>query len=97
MLVVIFFLMPSRFEPCGIGQLIALRYATAPVVRETGGLVDTITPFNEETLEGNGFSFSNYNAHDFYFTIRRALRIYHNQTLWSALAKKYGKMRQYVE
>lgn len=85
------FLMPSRFEPCGIGQLIALRYATAPIVRETGGLVDTINPFNEVTLEGNGFSFSNYNAHDLLFTVKRALTIYQDKTLWSTLIKNMIK------
>lgn len=81
------FLMPSRFEPCGIGQLIALRYASAPVVRETGGLVDTVTQFNEETLHGNGFSFANYNAHDMLFTIKRAIKIYNQPSLWTALIK----------
>ncbi|MCT8137245.1 glycogen synthase GlgA [Anaerobacillus sp. CMMVII] len=85
------FLMPSRFEPCGIGQLIALRYASAPIVRETGGLVDTVTPFNEELLQGNGFSFANYNAHDFLFTIRHALSIYQDPTTWSALIKNMTK------
>jgi starch synthase len=85
------FLMPSRFEPCGIGQLIALRYASAPIVRETGGLVDTVTAFNEEDLLGNGFSFANYNAHDFLFTIRRALTIYEDPTLWAALIKNMTK------
>ncbi|QOY33768.1 glycogen synthase GlgA [Anaerobacillus isosaccharinicus] len=99
------FLMPSRFEPCGIGQLIALRYASVPIVRETGGLVDTVTPFNKETLQGNGFSFTSYNAHDFLFTIRLALTIYQDATLWSALMKNMTKSdnswnrsaRQYVD
>jgi starch synthase len=85
------FLMPSRFEPCGIGQLIALRYASAPIVRETGGLVDTVTSFNEEELLGNGFSFANYNAHDFLFTIRRALTVYQDPTLWAALIRNMTK------
>jgi len=67
------FLMPSQFEPCGIGQLLALRYRTVPVVRETGGLRDTVQPYNEFTGEGTGFSFSNYNAHDMLHTIRRAV------------------------
>lgn len=99
------FLMPSRFEPCGIGQLIALRYASVPIVRETGGLVDTVTPFNKERLQGNGFSFTSYNAHDFLFTIRLALTIYQDATLWSALMKNMTKSdnswnksaRQYVD
>lgn len=85
------FLMPSRFEPCGIGQLIALRYGSAPIVRETGGLVDTVTPFDEDSLQGNGFSFTNYNAHDFLFTIQRALAIYKDETLWSVLLKNMTK------
>ncbi|RXI98661.1 glycogen synthase GlgA [Anaerobacillus alkaliphilus] len=85
------FLMPSRFEPCGIGQLIALRYGSAPVVRETGGLVDTVRPFIVETLQGNGFSFANYNAHDFLFTIKGALSVYEDPTLWSALMKNMAK------
>ncbi|CQR47115.1 Glycogen synthase [Paraliobacillus sp. PM-2] len=81
------FLMPSRFEPCGIGQLLALRYLSAPIVRETGGLVDTVTSFNEQTEEGNGFSFKNYNAHDMLYTIRRALAIYQNKNKWLKLVE----------
>ncbi|SDF81938.1 glycogen synthase GlgA [Sporomusa acidovorans] len=79
------FLMPSRYEPCGIGQLIAMRYGAVPIVRETGGLKDTVQPYNEFTGEGNGFSFTNYNAHDLLFTIRRAIGLYHNRKLWSKL------------
>ncbi|TFY38578.1 starch synthase, partial [Escherichia coli] len=60
------FLMPSLFEPCGLGQLIALRYGSIPIVRETGGLKDTITAYNEYTGEGNGFSFRNYNSDELY-------------------------------
>ncbi len=85
------FLMPSRFEPCGIGQLIALRYGSAPIVRKTGGLTDTVISFNEETLQGNGFSFTNYNAHDFLFTICRAIAIYKDPNLWSVLMKNMTK------
>ncbi|RTE11070.1 glycogen synthase GlgA [Paenibacillus whitsoniae] len=72
------FLMPSQFEPCGIGQLIALRYRSAPIVRETGGLRDTVQPYNEFTGEGTGFSFTNYNAHDMLHSIRRAVFFYKN-------------------
>ncbi|WLR50330.1 glycogen synthase GlgA [Bacillus tianshenii] len=79
------FLMPSRFEPCGLGQLIALRYGAIPIVRETGGLNDTITAYNEYTEEGNGFSFKNYNAHDMLFTIERAIHFYHQQEKWAKL------------
>ncbi|MEC0270916.1 glycogen synthase GlgA [Paenibacillus anseongense] len=72
------FLMPSQFEPCGIGQLIALRYRSVPIVRETGGLKDTVLPYNEFTGEGTGFSFRDYNAHDMLHTIRRAVFFYKN-------------------
>lgn len=82
------FLMPSRFEPCGIGQLIALRYGSIPIVRETGGLNDTVHSFNEITGEGNGFSFKNYNAHDMLYTIRRAIEFFKNKELWSNLVKR---------
>ena len=59
------FLMPSIFEPCGLSQLVSMAYGSVPVVRETGGLKDTVTPYNEFTGEGNGFSFTNINAHEF--------------------------------
>lgn len=70
------FLMPSLFEPCGIGQLIALRYRSIPIVRETGGLKDTVQPYNEFSGEGTGFTFANYNAHDMLHTVRRAVQMY---------------------
>ncbi|MFJ7747794.1 glycogen synthase GlgA [Peribacillus sp. NPDC097295] len=70
------FLMPSQFEPCGIGQLLAMRYGALPLVRETGGLRDTVIPFNQFTGEGNGFSFTNYNAHDMLHTIEQAVGMY---------------------
>lgn len=79
------FLMPSLFEPCGLGQLIALRYGSLPVVRETGGLKDTVLPYNEFTGEGNGFSFSNYNAHDMLNTIELAVESYKDKEIWSKL------------
>ncbi|WP_034680241.1 glycogen synthase GlgA [Caldalkalibacillus mannanilyticus] len=79
------FLMPSKFEPCGIGQLIALRYGTIPIVRETGGLNDTVQAYNEYTEEGNGFSFAHYNAHDMLYTISRALEFYHDPEVWERL------------
>ncbi|MDD3185130.1 MAG: glycogen/starch synthase [Anaerostipes sp.] len=69
------FLMPSKFEPCGISQMIALRYGTLPVVRETGGLCDTIESYNEYEETGNGFSFQNYNAHEMFGVIKYALKI----------------------
>lgn len=76
-------LMPSFFEPCGLSQLIAMRYGTVPLVRETGGLKDTVAPFNEFTHEGTGFSFTNYNAHDMLHVIKYALKFYHeHRDLW---------------
>ena len=83
-----FFLMPSLFEPCGLSQMIALRYGTLPIVRATGGLKDTVFPYNEYTGEGNGFSFGNYNAHDMLNTVLYALTIYKNKTRMNALRKK---------
>ena len=83
------FLMPSQFEPCGLSQLIALRYGTVPIVRETGGLRDTVLSYNEFTSEGNGFSFFNYNAHDMLHVIERALKYYHeDKTVWRKLQKR---------
>ncbi|PRX18826.1 starch synthase [Orenia metallireducens] len=82
------FLMPSKYEPCGLGQLFSLRYGTIPVVRETGGLNDTISSYNEVTEEGNGFTFRNYNAHDMLYTLRRAISFYHQPELWNELVKK---------
>ena len=73
------FLMPSLFEPCGLGQLIAMRYGSLPVVRETGGLKDTVQPYNQETDQGNGFSFANYNAHELLFTVQRAVGLYETE------------------
>ncbi|MDD4048547.1 MAG: glycogen synthase, partial [Clostridia bacterium] len=82
------YLMPSLFEPCGLSQLIALRYGSLPVVRETGGLQDTVTSYNEKTGEGNGFSFTNFNAHDFLHTIKRALSIYNDhKSVWNKIVK----------
>ncbi len=81
------FLMPSRFEPCGIGQLIALRYGSIPIVRQVGGLKDTIIPFNAEAGTGNGFSFVNYNAHEMLRVIEEALQLYKNRSLWATLIK----------
>lgn len=74
-----FFLMPSLFEPCGLSQLISLRYGTVPIVRETGGLRDTVLSYNEFTQEGNGFTFLNYNAHDMLNVVRRAVGFFRNQ------------------
>ena len=73
------FLMPSRFEPCGLSQLISLRYGTVPIVRETGGLKDTVQPYNEYTGEGTGFSFANYNADEMMNCIWYAMQIYYDR------------------
>ncbi|MDD7796429.1 glycogen synthase GlgA [Clostridium sp. 'White wine YQ'] len=79
------FLMPSLFEPCGLGQLIALRYGTIPIVRETGGLKDTVIPYNKYNGEGNGFSFKNYSAWELMNTIEYALYCYGNNDVWGNL------------
>lgn len=71
-------MMPSQFEPCGLSQMIAMRYGCLPVVRETGGLKDTVMPYNKYTNEGNGFSFANYNAHEFKDTLLTGIHLYNN-------------------
>lgn len=81
------FLMPSRFEPCGISQLLALRYGSIPVVRETGGLNDTVHAYNEYTEKGNGFTFHDFNAHDLLYTLRRAVSFYEQPEIWESLVK----------
>ncbi|MCM2982797.1 glycogen synthase GlgA [Niallia circulans] len=87
------FLMPSKFEPCGLGQLIALRYGNIPIVRETGGLNDTVFSYNEWTEEGNGFSFTNFNAHDMLYTIRRGIHFYKEEKeVWHKLMKNAMSM-----
>lgn len=83
------FLMPSLFEPCGLSQLISLRYGTVPIVRETGGLKDTVEAYNEYEHTGTGFSFSNYNAHEMLGTIRYAMQIYYkSKKEWAGLVKR---------
>jgi starch synthase len=82
------FLMPSLYEPCGIGQLIAMHYGTLPLVRETGGLKDTVHPYNQYTGEGNGFSFWAVNADDMVYTLRWAVEQYYdNKPGWKGLIK----------
>lgn len=98
------FLMPSLFEPCGLSQLMSLRYGTLPIVRETGGLRDTVIPYNEVDGTGTGFSFANYNAHEMLNVIRYAKKVYKESRYawnsmilramsmdfsWNASAKKY--------
>lgn len=79
------FIMPSMFEPCGLGQLIALRYGTIPIVRETGGLKDTIIPYNEFNGIGNGFSFKNFNGDELYNITDYALNIYWDKWKWNGI------------
>ena len=101
------FLMPSLFEPCGLSQLMSLRYGTVPIVRETGGLKDTVEPYNEYESKGTGFSFANYNAHEMLDTIRYAKNVYYNEKeawngiiergmqtdfSWTTSAKKYEEL-----
>ncbi len=76
------FLMPSKFEPCGLSQLIAMRYGSIPVVRETGGLKDTVPAFNKETGEGKGFTFKTYNAYDMLDAVWRAFACFHEKESW---------------
>lgn len=80
------FLMPSKFEPCGLSQIIAMRYGTLPIVRETGGLKDTVVPYNEFTGEGTGFSFSNFNGDEMGDAVFRAARLFwDNREAWNQL------------
>ena len=79
------FLMPSRSEPCGLSQMIASRYGTVAIVRETGGLKDSITPYGNG---GNGFTFADYNAHDMLYVLRQAMEVYRDRTRWKALVSK---------
>lgn len=105
------FLMPSLFEPCGLSQLMSLRYGTVPIVRETGGLKDTVEPYNEYESTGTGFSFANYNAHEMLDIIRYAKYIYYNKKRewnkiidrgmakdfsWTNSAKKYEEVYNYL-
>lgn len=81
------FLMPSKSEPCGLSQMISSVYGSIPVVREAGGLYDTIKPYNIYNGEGNGFTFTNYNAHEMKDAVERAVNLYKDKNKWSALLK----------
>lgn len=85
------FLMPSLFEPCGLGQLIALRYGTIPIVRETGGLKDTIVPYNQYNGLGNGFGFKNYNCNELIHVSEYALNIYNDKHIWNSIIEQAMK------
>ncbi len=83
------FLMPSLFEPCGLSQLMSLRFGTLPIVRETGGLKDTVEPYNEFEKTGTGFSFTNYNAHEMLNTVRYAEQIYYDKKRdWNKIVER---------
>lgn len=105
------FLMPSLFEPCGLSQIMSLRYGTVPIVRETGGLKDTVEPYNEYESTGTGFSFANYDAYEMIATIRYAKHIYYNNKRewnkiidrgmaadfsWKQSAKDYAEMYSWL-
>lgn len=105
------FLMPSLFEPCGLSQLMALRYGTIPIVRETGGLKDTVQPYNEYESTGTGFSFANYNAHEMLDSVRYAKHVYYEKKRewnklidramaqdfsWQASAAKYQELYDWL-
>lgn len=86
------FLMPSLFEPCGLSQMMAMRYGTIPVVRETGGLKDTVEPYNEYDQTGTGFSFQNYNAHEMLFILKYALHVFQSdKKSWKAMMTRAMK------
>jgi starch synthase len=79
------FLMPSRFEPCGLNQMYSLKYGTVPIVRAAGGLADTIENFDRTTMRGNGFKFEEYNAERLLEKIHEAIDVYADRNLWRAL------------
>ena len=80
--------MPSRFEPCGLSQMIAMRYGSVPIVRETGGLRDTVTPYNRFTNEGVGFSFANYDAREMRDTVLYALEFWNDKEIMQGLISR---------
>jgi starch synthase len=82
------FLMPSRFEPCGLGQMISFRYGTLPIVRKTGGLADTVFDYDLRTKQGNGFVFENYSQKDFLNAVKKAINVYKNKKAWQELVLK---------
>jgi starch synthase len=81
------FLMPSRFEPCGLTQMYSLRYGTVPIVRSTGGLVDTVEPYDEATGAGTGFRFDSPDGTGLMWAIDRALAVYKNRKAWQKLMR----------
>ncbi|MDR3186355.1 MAG: glycogen synthase GlgA [Christensenellaceae bacterium] len=99
------FLMPSRFEPCGLAQMIAMHYGSIPIVRETGGLKDTVTPFNPVEKTGDGFTFKTYNAYDMLDAIKRAIDVYWKKDEWkivqqNAMSKEFSwkkSAKEYID
>ena len=81
------FLMPSRYEPCGLNQMYSLKYGTVPVVRKTGGLADTVVKFNEKTGEGDGFMFDKYDSKEFLKEVKRAVKVFKNKEAWIKIMK----------
>lgn len=90
-----FFLMPSLFEPCGLSQMMSMRYGTLPIVRKTGGLADTVDPYNEYTGTGDGFAFDNYNAHEMMHCIEYALHVFHERPEHLAALRHNAMMRDF--
>jgi len=105
------FLMPSRYEPCGLNQIYSLKYGTVPIVRATGGLDDTIEPWDARSGKGTGFKFTEYNGESLLLTIKGALQAFRDQTSWQVLmrngmnkdfswnasAREYGKVYERVK
>jgi len=85
------FLMPSRYEPCGLNQMYSLAYGTIPVVRETGGLADTVKRYSEKNKEGTGFVFKEYDAKEFFAEIKRAIKVYHDKESWNKIIRSAMK------
>ncbi len=86
------FLMPSRYEPCGLGQMISFKYGTVPVVRQTGGLKDSVEEFDLKTRKGSGFTFETYKPEYFFNAVKKALQVYNHKEAWEALVKKIMKL-----
>jgi len=82
------FLIPSRYEPCGLGQMISFRYGTVPVVRETGGLKDSVVNYDPKTKNGSGFTFVEYKSESLSLAIKKALALYNNRDAWAGLVGK---------
>ena len=87
------FLMPSWYEPCGLSQMISLRYGTIPVVHNTGGLADTIVPLSPSAASGNGFIFEDYNVKDLLAAVKAAIKVYHDKNIFPQLVERGMKLR----